>query len=148
MDPTDRALVDLLRADARIANSTLAARVGIAPSTCHARVRALVERGVVRGFHASLDPGEMGRPLQAMVAVRLRVHARANLRQFAMRMAGLPGVLNVFFLAGSDDFQVHVAMTGSDELRDFVADNLSTNPEVAMTETHLIFEHLTGAGPL
>lgn len=148
MDPTDRALVELLRTDARIANSTLAARVGIAPSTCHARVRSLVERGVLRGFHATVDPAEVGRPLQAMVAVRLRVHARANLRQFAGRMAGLPGVLNVFFLAGSDDFQVHVAMTGSDELRDFVADNLSTNPEVAMTETHLIFEHLTGAGPL
>lgn len=144
MDEVDAKIVELLRADARLPTSTIATRVGVAPSTAHARVRGLVERGVIAGFHAVVAPAAVGRPLQAMVAVRLRVHARANLRQFARRLAVLPGVLNVFFLAGSDDFQIHVATRDSDELRDFVADNLSTNPEVAMTETHLIFEHLPG----
>lgn len=145
MDDVDAAIVALLRTDARIPNATIAQRVGIAPSTAHARVRGLVERGVVTGFHAAVAPAAVGRPLQAMVAVRLRVHARANLRQFARRLAELPGVLHVYFLAGSDDFQIHVATRDSDELRDFVASHLSTNPEVAMTETHLIFEHLQGS---
>lgn len=144
MDEVDQAIVALLRSDARLPNATIAARVGVAPSTAHARVRSLVERGVVTGFHAAVAPAAVGRPLQAMVAVRLRVHARANLRQFARSLAVLPGVQHVFFLAGSDDFQIHVAMRDSDELRDFVAEHLSTNPEVALTETHLIFEHLVG----
>jgi DNA-binding Lrp family transcriptional regulator len=56
----------------------------------------------------------------------------------------LPEVLNVFFLAGADDFLVHVATAGSDQLREFVVDHLSSSQDVAMTETSLIFDHLRG----
>src|SRR3712207_6860621 len=56
-------------------------------------------------------------------------------------LAGLPGVLNVYFLAGADDFQVHVAAESPDALRDFVVRNLSASRDVAMTETHRSEEH-------
>jgi DNA-binding Lrp family transcriptional regulator len=50
----------------------------------------------------------------------------------------------VYFLAGADDFHVHVAAQDPDDLRAFVVDNLSSAPEVALTETNLIFEHKRG----
>ncbi len=56
----------------------------------------------------------------------------------------MPEVLNVFFLAGADDFHVHVAARDPDDLRAFVVDHLSSAPEVALTETNLIFEHKRG----
>jgi DNA-binding Lrp family transcriptional regulator len=59
-------------------------------------------------------------------------------------MATLPEVLNVYFLAGADDFLIHVATAGSEELREFVLNHLSGTRDVAMTETSLIFEHLRG----
>ena len=65
-----------LERDGRISNKELAALVGVAPSTCHARVRALRESGVLRGFHAQVDPEAVGRGLQAMIAVRLQAAAR------------------------------------------------------------------------
>ena len=142
LDETDRALLALLTADARTPNSTLAARVGIAPSTCLMRVRRLQETGVIRGFHAEISPEALGLPLQAIVVVRLQANARAKIGEFGGWLAGLPGVLNVFFLAGGDDFQVHVAAASPDALRDFVVQNLSASRDVAMTETHLIFEHI------
>lgn len=144
LDAIDAAIVRELQDDARLANNVLAARVGIAPSTCHGRVRSLFERGVIRGAHAEIDQASIGRPLQAMISVRLRPHARGELAAFAQMMAQLPEVLNVYFLAGADDFLVHVATAGSEELREFVVNHLSGTKDVAMTETSLIFEHLRG----
>lgn len=142
MDETDRRLLRELAADARLPNNALARRVGIAPSTCLARVRALRERGVIRGYHADVDPTALGRPIQAMIAVRLQSHARGHIPAFMAKIATLPEVLNVFFLGGADDFHVHIAATSTDNLRDFVVVNLSGDPDVALTETNLIFDHI------
>ncbi|HEX3963372.1 MAG TPA: Lrp/AsnC family transcriptional regulator [Trebonia sp.] len=141
LDETDRKILRELARDARLPNNTLAQRAGVAPSTCLARVRALRERGVIRGYHADIDPAALGRPLQAMVAVRLQAGARGHLRSFVAGMARLPEVLNVFFLAGKDDFLLHVAAASTQALRNFV-ERLSANADVAYTETSLIFEHV------
>jgi len=147
LDAVDRTILAELSADARIPNNALAERAGVAASTCLGRVRTLRERGVIRGFHADVDPAAIGRPIQAMIAVRMQSHARSHLREFAASVAELPEVLNVFFLAGADDFLVHVAACSTENLRTFVVVNLSGNPDVALTETNLIFEHIrAGAG--
>lgn len=147
LDEVDRRIVRHLAADARIPNNALADLAGIAPSTCLGRVRALREAGVIRGYHADIDPGALGRPLQAMIAVRLQAHARGHITEFVAKVAALPEVLNVFFLGGTDDFLVHIAATGTENLRDFVVVNLSGNPDVALTETNLIFEHVRAGLP-
>jgi DNA-binding Lrp family transcriptional regulator len=141
-DEIDRRILTHLAVDARIPNNALAELVGIAPSTCLGRVRALRESGVIRGYHADIDPAALGRPIQAMIAVRLQSHARGHITEFVAKVAALPEVLNVFFLGGTDDFLVHIAATGTENLRDFVVVNLSGNPDVALTETNLIFEHV------
>jgi DNA-binding Lrp family transcriptional regulator len=142
LDDVDRRLLGELAADARIPNNALAERVGIAASTCLGRVRALRERGVIRGYHADVDPAALGRPIQAMIAVRLQSHARGHIPDFMAKIARLPEVLNVFFLGGADDFHVHIAAASTDNLRDFVVVNLSGDPDVALTETNLIFDHI------
>jgi DNA-binding Lrp family transcriptional regulator len=147
LDAVDRAILRALTSDARIPNNALAELVGVAPSTCLGRVRALRERGVIRGFHADVDPASVGRAIQAMIAVRMQSHARTQIAEFAAAVARLPEVLNVFFLAGADDFLLHVAARDTENLRNFVVVNLSGNPDVALTETNLIFEHIrSGAG--
>jgi len=142
LDEVDRRILRELAADARLPNNALAERVGVAASTCLVRVRALRQRGVIRGFYADVDPSALGRPIQAMIAVRLQSHARGHIPSFMDKIADLPEVLNVFFLGGANDFLVHIAATGTENLRDFVVVNLSGNPDVALTETNLIFEHV------
>lgn len=144
LDEVDHTILRALAADARIPNNRLAAQAGVAPSTCLMRVRRLQDAGVIRGFHAEIAPEAVGRPLQAIVSVRLQAHARPRIGSFAQRLAALPGVLNVFFLGGVNDFQVHLAARSPDDLRDFVVTNLSASRDVAITETNLIFEHVTG----
>jgi len=144
LDEVDRKIVTELRKNGRLPNNALAQKVGIAASTCLTRLRSLIDRGVIAGFHAEVDPAWIGRPIQAMIAVRLRGDARAAINAFSDRLAGLPEVLNVYFLAGADDFHVHVAARDTDDLRAFVVEQLSSSPEVALTETNLIFQHKRG----
>jgi DNA-binding Lrp family transcriptional regulator len=141
LDPIDRSIVRLLSAEGRMPNNALADAVGIAPSTCLGRVRSLVERGVIRGFHADVDPASIGLGIQVLIAVRLQADARANIGTFARDIARLSGVMNVFFLGGADDFMIHAAAADTDALRDFVAEHLSRRADVANTVTNLIFEH-------
>src|SRR4051794_29914355 len=146
LDDIDRRLLSELERDGRMSNKELAAAAGIAPSTCHARIRALRDSGVLRGFHAQVDPEAVGRGLQAMIAVRLQAAARARLAEVAHRLALRPEVRDVYLLAGVDDVLVHVAVRDSPELRRFVLEHLSTRPEVAHTQTSLVFEHAPARG--
>ena len=148
LDGVDRRILSALHNDARISNTALAELVGVAPSTCHGRVRRLTELGVIRGFHADIDPAAIGLPLQAMVSVSLQANARGKIRRFIQQIRSRPQVIDVYFLAGADDFIIHVAARDTDDLRSFVVDNLNADADVAGTQTSLIFEHLRGAAPL
>jgi DNA-binding Lrp family transcriptional regulator len=146
IDRVDMAILESLAADARISNQRIADRVGIAPSTSLARLRALRDRGVIRGFHAEVDLAALGRPLQALIAVRLTVHAREQIDAFTSAVSELSGVLMVFHLTGVTDYLVWVAASDPQDLREFVVGHLATHPAVAHAETSLIYEHRRGPG--
>jgi DNA-binding Lrp family transcriptional regulator len=146
VDDVDRALLEVLAGDARITNQRLAERVGIAPSTALARLRSLREREVIRGFHTEINLAALGRPLQAMIAIRLAVHAREQIEAFTEAVRALPGVLMVFHLTGVTDYLIWLAAADTEDLREFVLDHLTTHPSVAHAETSLIYEHRHGPG--
>lgn len=146
VDAVDRAILGVVAEDARITNQRLAERVGVAPSTALARLRSLRSRGVIRGFHAEVDLAALGRPLQALIAVRLAVHAREQIDAFTDAVRQLPGVLMVFHLTGVTDYLVWVAAADAQDLREFVVDHLATHPSVSHAETSLIYEHRRGPG--
>ena len=148
IDDVDRRILTALHADARMSNSALADLVGIAASTCHGRVRRLQDLGVIRGFYADIDPSAIGLSLQAMISVTLQSNARGKIRSFIAHIRSRPQVMDVYFLAGADDFILHVAARDTDDLRAFVVENLNADADVAGTQTSLIFEHLRGASPL
>jgi DNA-binding Lrp family transcriptional regulator len=146
LDRVDRAIVEALARDARVSNARLAELVGIAASTCIARVRSLRNRGVLQGFHAAVDLAALGRPLQAMIAVRLTVHRREQIEEFTDHVRALPGVLSIFHMTGPVDYLLWVAAADAHDLREFVVEHLASDPAVAHAETSLIYEHRRGPG--
>ncbi len=148
LDEIDRRILTALHGDARMSNSALAELVGVAPSTCHGRVRRLQDIGVIRGFYADIDPAAIGLSMQAMISVSLQSNARGKIGTFLEHIRTRPQVMDVYFLAGADDFILHVAARDTDDLRSFVVENLNADSDVAGTQTSLIFEHLRGASPL
>ena len=148
LDPVDLRIVELLTRNARISNARLAEEVGVAPSTCLARVRALRERGVIRGFHADVDETALGRPLQAFIAVRLSAHSREQIERFTKHVYALPGVQSIFHMTGETDYLLLVAARDPGDLREFVVEHLASNPAVAHAQTNLVYEHVRGPGVL
>ncbi len=140
LDRTDRAILALLQKNARLSNKELAARVGLAPSSCLTRVQRLTKEGVLRGFHAFVAPDALGIGLQALIAVKLRQHSREKVRAFMRHLLGLPEVVALYHVTGAMDFQVHVAVRGTDHLRDLALDAFTIRPEVESIQTALLFE--------
>lgn len=145
LDAVDRTIIAELSRNGRLSNTELAARAGIAESTCLKRVRALQAHGVIVGFHAEISPAAIGLHLEALITIRLHAHARGDLRRFQAYVEDLPATQRVYFLAGDRDFLVHVAVPDAAALRELVSDTLSLRPEVASTSTSLIFAHAAGS---
>lgn len=142
-DETDRAILRALELDGRMPVSTLARQVGIAESTCHKRIQALVKAGIILGFHADLNLSALGVDIEALIFIRVNPYARDDLRKLQDFLKELKPVRQVYFMAGDKDFILHVAVQNTSELRELITENISTRKEISGTSTHLIFDHLT-----
>ncbi len=145
IDRTDLEILAHLQNDARLSNKELAAKIGLAPSSCLARVRRLELSGALHGYHAEVDPRVFGVTLEALVAVRLEKHAQQAIAGFERHLATLPEVRGWYHLAGANDYLVHVAVRDAEHLRDFVLMAFTGRTEVAHLETNLIFSHQRNA---
>ncbi len=142
LDELDTAILRELQTDARRTNREVAAAVGVAPTTALDRTRSLRERGVIRGAILDVDLASIGRPVQALIAVRIRPPSRANIEGFRTWAAALPETLGVFVTTGTEDFLVHIAVPDNDHLYAFVIDRLTERREVADVRTSVVYEHL------
>ena len=141
LDRIDHQLLGLLQNDARRSNKELAAEVGLAPSSCLQRVRRLKETGVLRRFSAQIDPAALGITITAMIFVRLVKHNQRLMQTLQRRLLAKEECLELYYVAGSYDLLVHVAVRDVDHLRQVVTQALAARDEVAHVETALIFEH-------
>lgn len=142
LDALDRALLRELQNDARQTNRDLAAKTGVSPSTSLERVKVLRERGVITGYHAALDLDTAGRPVQALIAVRIRPPARRVIEGFREWASRLPEVIGLFVTSGAHDFLIHVAVPDVDGVYAFVIDRLTERREVTDVLTTMIYEHV------
>lgn len=148
LDAIDLTLLRALSGDARLTNKALAARLGLAESTCAYRVRVLRERGIITGTAVRLDLATVGFPLQAVIKVRLGSHNQEHVTALYDALVRAPGVLQAFHMAGEDDFHLHVAVESPEALRDLVLHHVTVHKVVRQTETQLVFEVRDGAGVL
>jgi DNA-binding Lrp family transcriptional regulator len=142
LDELDTAILRELQADARRTNRDIAAAVGVAPTTALDRTRSLRQRGVIRGALLDVDLARLGRPVQALIAVRIRPPARDTIEGFRDWASALPETVGVFVVSGNEDFLIHVAVADNQDLYAFVIDRLTQRPEVADVRTSVVYEHI------
>jgi DNA-binding Lrp family transcriptional regulator len=140
MDELDSAIVQELQRDARQTNRDLARHLGIAPSTCLERVRLLRARGVIRGYHAEIDPAALNRRVEAFISTRLRPLKREVIDSFKAALIKLPEVMAVYVVAGDEDFLVHVTAQDLDHLHAFLIDRLSQRREVLTFRSQIVYQ--------
>ncbi|HTI22383.1 MAG TPA: Lrp/AsnC family transcriptional regulator [Kutzneria sp.] len=110
MDKIDRAIIAELQADGRLANTELADRVGLSPSPCLRRVRILESRGVITGYHATVDPAALGRGFSVLVHIEMASQARETIEAFEAAVVKIDAVLECRRMFGQPDYLLRVGV--------------------------------------
>ena len=135
LDEIDSAILKALTDDGRMSFQALGDQVGLSPNAARDRVRALVNRGVITGFHAHVDIGRIDRRLRALIDVRLRTPDHAA--DFERIVRAHPGVEEAVHLTGPSDYVVRVACADTTELDDFIK-AMKEQGGVRDTQTRLV----------
>lgn len=110
LDRIDRRILAILQAEGRLTNQALAGRVALSPSACLVRVRRLERAGVIKGYHARLDPFRLDVGLVLFVEVTLKGHGAAELARFEAAIASLPQVVEASHVSGAYDYLLKVVV--------------------------------------
>ena len=121
----------LLQKSGRISNAELAAEVSLSPSPCLRRVRMLEQAGVIRGYHAEIDPAAIGRGFQVLVYANMMVKDQKTIEAFEAEVACLEEVLECRRMFGDPDYLIWVATTDAESYERFYMTHLTNLPGVA-----------------
>jgi DNA-binding Lrp family transcriptional regulator len=138
LDPIDRKILAELQADGRMTNVELAKRVGISAPPCLRRVRTLEEQGYIRGYHAEVDPRELGFEVQVFAMVGLQSQAEADLSAFEARCRAWPLVRECHMLNGEVDFILKCVAPDLSTFQRFLTEELTAADNVASVKTSLV----------
>ncbi|ODT59190.1 MULTISPECIES: Lrp/AsnC family transcriptional regulator [Paracoccus] len=144
-DPTARILAELRR-DSRIPNATLAERVGLSPSSCWRRVRALEETGAIRRYTVDLDDDALGDHFKAIVHVNLERHDQALVQDFIRMTRTTPAVRACYATTGAADYHLHVTCRDLPAYNRFLDDHLLSLPAVKGAQTFLVLKTIKDDG--
>lgn len=137
LDETDREILDALRRDGRISMRALAETVHISRANAYSRVERLTADGVIRGYHADIDPELSGFGTSAYVTVNLR---QSHWRQIEQRLQALPGIAHIALVGGEFDAVLLVRARDNTDLRRLVLEQILGIEGVLSTRTLLVFE--------
>lgn len=138
LDVIDRMILSELQADGRMTNVELARRVGISAPPCLRRVRTLEVAGYIRGYHADIDPRELGFEVQVFAMVRLISQAEADLTAFEAKCLGWSLVRECHMLNGEVDFVLKCVAPDLRTFQNFLTEHLTAAPNVANVKTSLV----------
>lgn len=136
-DAIDLQIMRELQENGRMTNVELAERVGLTAPPCLRRVRSLEEDGVIRSYHANLDPGKLGYGITVFAMVSLRSQAEADLRAFEDYVGTLPEVRECYMLNGEIDFILKVVARDLQSFQSFLTTHLTAAPNVSSVKTSL-----------
>lgn len=132
IDKFDKQILEILQREGRINNQELADRIGLSPSPCLRRVRALEEAGLVSGYRAMVDAKKLGLTLTALVHISMDVHTPERFAGFEAAVALLPEVLECLLITGqAADYQLKVAVRDMDHYQALLLGHLTRIPGVS-----------------
>jgi Lrp/AsnC family leucine-responsive transcriptional regulator len=148
MDALDRAILHHLQADGRLTNVELAERVRLSPSPCLRRVRALEAAGVIRGYHADIDPAAVGRNFEVTVHVELALKDRITVEAFERGVAALDEIVECRRMFGVPDYVIRVLVADHTAYEAFYMHKMAELPGLARVNSQFTMKLVKGGGGL
>ncbi len=126
LDRYDRHILEVLQQDGRINNQDLADRIGLSPSPCLRRVRAMEEAGLILGYRALLDARQLGLSLMALIHISMDLHTPERFAHFEAQVSVLPEVIECLLITGQDaDYQLKVMVRDMEHYQSLLLNQLN-----------------------
>ncbi|APZ44035.1 Lrp/AsnC family transcriptional regulator [Acidihalobacter ferrooxydans] len=148
IDKYDRHILEELQRDGRLSNVDLADRIGLSPSPCLRRVKALEATGAILGYGAQLDRETIGLGLTVFVNVKIERHQDASAAAFQAAVLELPEVVSAYLVSGESDYLLQVIVPDLKGYQHFLIDTLLKLPGVADIRSNFAIHTLKPPSPL
>jgi len=126
LDRFDRRILQVLQEDGRISNQDLAERIGLSPSPCLRRVRALEEAGLIIGYRALVDPRALGLSLMALIHISMDQHTPERFSQLEAAIREIPEIIECLLITGqAADYQLKVVVPDMDAYHDLLLNRIT-----------------------
>ncbi len=126
LDRYDREILRILQVDGRLTNQELADRIGLSPSPCLRRVRALEDSGLIIGYRALADAKALGLSLMALIHISMDQHTPERFKNFETQIVALPEVLECLLITGqSADYQLKAVVKDMDAYQELLLDRIT-----------------------
>jgi len=126
LDRTDRLILTHLQRDGRISNQDLADRIGLSPSPCLRRLRALEDAGIVTGYRALLNAKALGYSLMALIYISMDMHTPERFENFEQQIRQVSEVLECLLITGQDaDYQLKVVVRDMDAFQELLLNRIT-----------------------
>ncbi len=145
LDRYDRMILETLQDDGKISNQDLADRVGLSPSPCLRRVRALEDSGLIVGYRALLDAKKLGLSLMALIGISMDQHTPERFTNFETQIAEIPEVLECLLITGQQsDYQLKVVVHDMDAYQNLLLNRITRIPGVSGVHTSFVLRQVVG----
>jgi len=126
IDRYDRLILQVLQQDGRISNQDLAERIGLSPSPCLRRVRALEEAGFLLAYRGLVDAKKLGLSLLALIHISMDQHTPERFAHFEAAIAEIPEVMECLLITGQDaDYQLKVVVRDMDAYQELLLSRIT-----------------------
>lgn len=125
LDKTDFKILHHLQTDGRISNTDLADAVGLSPSPCLRRVKALEQAGIIKRYSCIVEPNAVGLPISIFINVSLHSQKRSSLEEFEAQIQSYPEVMECYLMTGNFDYMLRVVVPDLESYERFLADKLT-----------------------
>ena len=143
LDRYDRAILTLLQQDGRITNQDLAERIGLSPSPCLRRVRALEEAGLILAYRAQLDARKLGLSLMALIHISMDRHTPERFENFEKEIQDIPEIIECLLITGQDaDYQLKAVVRDMDGYQELLLNRITRIPGVTGVHSSFVLRRV------
>jgi len=143
LDRYDQQILQVLQEDGRISNQDLADRIGLSPSPCLRRVRALEESGLIRGYRALLDAKKLGLSLMALIHISMDRHTPDRFENFEADVGAIPEVIECLLITGQDaDYQLKAVVRDMDAYQELLLNRITRIPGVTGVHSSFVLRRV------
>lgn len=140
MDDQDKKLVFLLQKNGKLTMKELSAELGLSITPIYERLKRLERKGLITGYHASVDPKKAGFGFEVFSSVTLESHKAEFLREFETEISKFPEVMECYHMAGSFDFLLKVMVKDMDGYAEFVNKKLAKLENIRLVQSMMVLK--------